>query len=299
MAKNPQTPAGRAAYTQDEDLLAWIADMQAQKRSKHTIKQYALTLRVFKDWLDQEMHHAVPLRRVSESDLKQYQIWLSTQKGYSKNSLYTTIKALQAFYRFLGLETADTLKPPKRSQSLPKYLTEAEATRLLEAASDTPRSHAMVGLLLYSGLRVGELCSVQIPDIDFDELTLRIRSGKGDKDRLVIVAPKCMGLVKAWLAVRPKSPSDYLFPMKNGKEPLSSRVVQRIVLARAKKAGLEKRVTPHVLRHTLATTLLRRGGDIRFIQRILGHASIATTQIYTHLDDAELKRMYEKSRPEF
>ncbi len=281
------------------ELMQWKQEMEAHKRSRHTVKQYLLTLQVFERWLRAELSYRGRLQAVGTSDLKQYQIWLSTQKRYSKNSLYTTIKALQAFFRHAGSTAADSMKPPKRSQSLPKYLTEAEARRLLEAAQGHARDRAILATLLYGGVRVGELCSIQVPDIDFGEGTVRIRGGKGDKDRLIVLPPKAMGILQEWLQVRPKSAADHLFPGKNPGRPLSSTTMQRAVLARARRAGLSKKVTPHVLRHTLATTLLRRGGDIRFIQRILGHASIATTQIYTHLDDAELKRMYDRAKPDF
>lgn len=290
---------GRALRGADEDLVRFVADLEGQKRSRYTIKHYALAVRLFQDWLRTELDRTVPLRNASESDLKQYQIWLSTQKRYGKASIYFTVKALQAFYRFLEMETADTLKPPKRSQSLPKYLTETEATRLLRAAGETTRAHAMVAILLYTGLRVGELVRLELPDVDFAERTMRIRSGKGDKDRLVILSQKCSEIIQAWLKHRPSGGSDYLFPGKFQPRPAAEITVQRLVQRAAKRAGIEKVVTPHVLRHTLATTLLRRGGDIRFIQRILGHASIATTQVYTHLDDAELKRMYESAKPDF
>jgi integrase/recombinase XerD len=138
-----------------------------------------------------------------------------------------------------------------------------------------------------------------VQDIDFYERTVRVRSGKGDKDRLVIIPETVAEVVRSWLQVRPKTSSDALFPGQSGRGHMSTMTVQRAVGDAALTAGITKTVTPHVLRHTLATTLLRRGGDIRFIQRILGHASIATTQVYTHLDDAELKRMYDRAAPDY
>ena len=288
----------RALEGADPDLVRWAEEMRAHRRSPYTVKHYALVVRQFQDWLQKEFPRRRRLADVEPSELRQYQIWLSTKRNYAKNTLYITIKSLQAFYRFLEKDVSKALKPPKRGQSLPKYLTEAEARRLLEAAGSL-REKAMIGLLLYGGFRVGELCSLLVLDIDFDERTLRIRSGKGDKDRLVVVSPSSVEFVTAWLAARPAAASDYLFPGQARGAAIRPVTVQRAVLRAAKRAGLEKRVTPHVLRHTLATTLLRRGGDIRFIQKILGHASIATTQIYTHLDDAQLKQMYDRARPDY
>jgi integrase/recombinase XerD len=284
--------------SQDPDLAKFRQDLEIQKRSPYTVKHYGLVVRQFHRWICKQRGREVPLRAATAADLKQYQIHLTTQRGYAKNTLYHVIKALQAFYKFLASNAATELRPPRRSQSLPKYLTEAEASRLRAAARD-PRERALVSLLLFSGLRVGELCRLSLESLDFQEKTLRVRSGKGDKDRLVVVTDSCLDDVKAWLAERPASGTDYVFPGKRGRTFMVERTVQRAVLRIAADAGLEKRVTPHVLRHTLATSLLRHGGDIRFIQRILGHASIATTQIYTHLDDAELRRMYDRARPNF
>ncbi len=282
----------------DSDLARFRQDLEIQKRSPYTIKHYCLVVHQFHRWVNQQRGRTIPLRAVTPADLKQYQIHLTTQRKYAKNSLYHAVKGLQSFYRFLNTTTANELRPPRRGQGLPKYLTEAEAARLRRSAVTT-RDRAFVSMLLYSGVRVGELCRLTMESVDFADMTVHVRSGKGDKDRLVIVAESCLEDLKSWLKERPASGEDYIFPGKRGRRNVTERTVQRAVLKLAKTAGLEKTVTPHVLRHTLATSLLRHGGDIRFIQRILGHASIATTQVYTHLDDAELRRMYERAKPDF
>lgn len=291
-------PRSANSETSDPDLKRFQQELDLQRRSFYTIKHYGLVVRQFQNWLSNQRSRPVPLRAATAADLKQYQIHLTTRRAYAKNSLYHAVKALQAFYKFLGSGAAKDLRPPRRSQSLPKYLTEPEAARLRRAAS-APRDRALVSLLLYSGLRVGEVCRLDLESVDFQEKTIRVRSGKGDKDRLVVVADSCLADLHDWLRHRPDSATALVFPGKSGPRRLTERTVQRVVLRIAKAAGLGKKVTPHVLRHTLATTLLRRGGDIRFIQRILGHASIATTQLYTHLDDAELRRMYDRARPEY
>ncbi len=290
----------RALVGGDPDLVSFAHDLEAQKRSPHTVKNYTLMVNQLREWLDDERQEPeILLRDATAADLKQYQMHLVSRRNLSKNTLYTTIKAIQAFYRFLQVETAEGLRPPRRSQSLPKYLTESEAKRLVNAAEGTSRDYAAILLLLYGGFRVSELVNLEVGNIDFEERTIRVKSGKGDKDRLVIVPPQVMEAVRAWITHRPKTGNDYLFPGKGGRTHLSPATIQRAVSKAADQAGIGKEVTPHVLRHTLATTLLRRGGDIRFIQRILGHASIATTQVYTHLDDRELKRMYDQASPEF
>lgn len=290
----------RAFLRGEPDLAAFAQEMASQKRSEHTIKNYGLLVNQFREWLEEERGEpGILLKEATAADLKHYQLHLVSQRSLSKNTLYTTIKAIQAFYRFLESDVAEGLRPPRRSQSLPKYLTENEAKRLLDAAETDVRDYTAVLLLLYGGFRVGELVRLEVADFDFEERTIRVRSGKGDKDRLVVAPPHVMETVRAWLTQRPKTANDYLFPGKGGRSHVSPATIQRAVSRAAKDAGISKEVTPHVLRHTLATTLLRRGGDIRFIQRILGHASIATTQIYTHLDDRELKRMYDQAAPDF
>jgi integrase/recombinase XerD len=290
----------RALLRNEPDLHRYVEELSAQKRSPHTVKNYALILNGLREFLEPELGKpGFLLREATAADLKQYQIHLVGRRQAAKNTLYIKIKAIQGFYRFLGLDVADGLKPPRRSMSLPKYLSEAEARRLLEACLPSARDHALLTLLLYSGLRVGEATKLTVEDIDFYERTVRVRSGKGDKDRLVVVTEKAAAALQAWLGKRPKTGSDWLFPGKPATKHVSASTVQRRVIHWAQKAGISKDVTPHILRHTLATTLLRKGGDIRFIQRILGHASIATTQIYTHLDDAELRRMYDRAQPDF
>ncbi len=135
-------------------------------------------------------------------------------------------------------------------------------------------------------------------DIDLIERTIHVYSGKGDKDRIVIFEEQTSVCLRRWLEQREIVDHDALFLNRyNGR--LSSRSIERLVQKYAAKANIRKRVTPHILRHTLATTLLRRGADIRIIQQLLGHASVATTQIYTHVDDKMLKGAYDKAAPEY
>jgi integrase/recombinase XerD len=204
------------------------------------------------------------------------------------------------------MEIAKNLVPPKRSASLPKYLSEEEMARLFEAArSDIVngiRDYAILAVLGYTGLRVSELCYLNVEDIDFKEKTIKVRSGKGDKDRLVIFEDKTENALKEHLTYKNRhickdDPAAIFASAVKGR--MIPRTVEEIVKKYAKLAGINKQVTPHVLRHTMATTLLKHGADIRIIQQLLGHASIATTQIYTHVDEEMLKRAYNKSKPEY
>ena len=155
------------------------------------------------------------------------------------------------------------------------------------------RDKVILSILYSSGLRVSELVNLLINDIDFDERTIRIR-GKGDKDRIVLFDKDTKELIEQYLNIR-DSDSEYLFINKNGNK-LSSRYIQLMIKKYAKEAGIEKKVTPHILRHSFATHLLKNGVDIRAIQQLLGHASLSTTQIYTSVDMDTLKLFYDQAK---
>ena len=141
---------------------------------------------------------------------------------------------------------------------------------------------------------MSELSRVQLEDVEFDRNVVHVRSGKGDKDREVVIEDRTRSALDRYLAERTLAGvgSSRLFPI----EPIT---VERMVRRAAETAGIGRKVTPHVLRHTLATALLSRGCDIRYIQKLLGHASVATTQIYTHVDTSALRDAYQKAKPEY
>ncbi|HEX9709171.1 MAG TPA: site-specific tyrosine recombinase/integron integrase, partial [Candidatus Thermoplasmatota archaeon] len=256
------------------------------KSSPHTVQMYCCHVRSLLTWAEKSAEEITP------GDLEHYKRYLAVERDYSKNSLYGAVKAIQAFYRFLGADTAAGLKPPRRGDPLPKYLSPEETGRLLEAAQKSRRNFAILVTLGYTGLRVSELCSLRVEDLDFGGRTLTVRHGKGDKDRVVPLDEKCTLALRAYLAEEGMPPSGVLFRSTRG-QPLYPRAVQRMIKTYAKRAGIARVVTPHVLRHTFATTLLANGADIRIIQKILGHRSIATTQIYTHVDGRLLKQAFE------
>jgi len=245
--------------------------------------------RMFLEWIKKRP------RDVRPEDLELYKQYLSLNKNYAKTSLYLSIKALQAFFRFLEMDVGEGLKPPKRGEPIPKYLSENEMAALIGAAGDDSRDKAILLTLGYTGLRLGELCALNIEDIDFSDDIITVRSGKGDKGRIVLMEERTKGAVSDYLKAR-KASSGPLFTSTRGRR-INYKAVERLIDKYSGKAGIIKRVTPHVLRHTLATSLLRRGADIRIIQQLLGHASVATTQIYTHVDDRALKDAYRRAKP--
>lgn len=246
---------------------------------------------------------------ITEERVREFRLWLNRQPGSGKDTLKRRTQnyyliALRAFLKFLrkrdipGMspEKIELAKVPERSLDL---ITETELNRLIAAADGTDekalRDRAILELLFSTGLRVSELCSLDA-DIDLSRDDLSVR-GKGDKVRVVFLSEEAKDAVRAYLKVR-KDMHEALFVnhaagnKKN--ERITSRSVERMVKIYAAKAGITKKVTPHVLRHSFATDLLSNGADIRSVQQLLGHASINTTQIYTHVTDAHLRDVHKR-----
>ncbi len=262
--------------------------LQAQERSPCTVKQYGHIARTFLSFAQK------PLEEVTRRDLEAFREYLVLQRHYSKNSLYTTIRGLTCLFRSYGLTTAEELEAPRRPERLPRYLNEEEVHRLLETVKESPRDSAIVHVLAFGGLRVGELCRLALEDVEFERNILHVRSGKGDKDREVVLEDRTRAAIDRYLAERTAAGagSARLFPVG----PVT---VERVVRRAALSASIPRKVTPHMLRHTLATALLSRGCDIRYIQKLLGHASVATTQIYTHVDTQALREAYQRAKPQY
>jgi integrase/recombinase XerD len=284
----PPTTSGAPTFRVDELVGRFQRMLQSKERSPCTVKQYGHIAKTFLGYAQK------PLEDVTLHDLEAFREYLVLQRHYSKNSLYTTVRGLTCLFRSFGYSIADQLEPPRRPERLPRYLTEEEMHRLFAAVKSSPRDSAMVHVLGFAGLRVGELCSLRLEDVEFERNVLHVRSGKGDKDREVVLEDRTRASIDRYLAERTLDgeASPRLFPVG----PVT---VERIVRRAAQTAGIAHRVTPHMLRHTLATALLSRGCDIRYIQKLLGHASVATTQIYTHVDIQALKDAYARAKPEY
>ncbi len=283
-----ETPAPSGPFDALELVGRFQRMLQAQERSPCTVKQYGHIARTFLAYAQK------PLEEVTLRDLESYREYLVLQRHYSKNSVYTTVRGLTSLFRNFGLAVADQLAPPRRPERLPRYLSEDEMHRLLEAVKESPRDSAIVHVLAFAGLRVSEVCHLQIEDIEFETNVLHVRSGKGDKDREVILEDRTRAAIDRFLTDR--SLAGESGPRLFAVGPVT---VERIVRRAAAAAEIPRRVTPHMLRHTLTTALLSRGCDIRYIQKLLGHASVATTQIYTHVDTQALRNAYQRAKPEY
>lgn len=283
------TSGDRSPASGRSELLAFKEHLQTDKKSQYTVRQYRMIAALFLSWIKKQP------KDVTAEDLEVYKRYLSLDKKYAKTSLYLTVKGLQQFFRFLEMEVAEGLKPPKRGDPIPKYLSEGEMRELLKAAATDIRDNAIILTLGYTGMRLGELCALNVEDVDFADEIITVKSGKGDKGRIVLIDERTKEALGQYLKARRASSGPLFVSIKDRR--INYKAVERLIDKYSKKAGIIKRVTPHVLRHTLATSLIRRGADIRIIQQLLGHASVATTQIYTHVDDRALRDAYRKAKP--
>jgi integrase/recombinase XerD len=231
-------------------------------------------------------------------------------KKLDSRSVARHLVTIRHFFRFCFAEglieedPAANIQSPKFRQSLPEFLSLAEVDRLLSQPDANSilglRDKAMIELLYSTGLRVSELCGLKSQDIQMDLGCLRC-IGKGNKERLVPVGKRALQVVQEYVTKsRPqilgKRTSSFLFPSRTG-SAINRIVFWKILWTYGRKAGLRKALTPHMLRHSFATHLLDRGADLRSVQMMLGHADIATTQIYTHVVEERLKQVYKAHHP--
>lgn len=252
--------------------------------------------------------------QVTSRHLRAFTVWLH-ERQYAKTTIARRIAAVRSWFRFLcrqGVVTknpADGLRAPRQDKKLPHFLAEKSLDNLFQAPpADTlfgRRDRAILEALYSAGLRVSELTGLNLGDIDLDAGIATIR-GKGKKERLAFFGAASLQTLKDWLHARQsvlaqrESPAarkmDAVFLNKNGTR-LTSRSVGRLMEKYLAQAGMDPRTSPHTLRHSFATHLLDRGADIRSVQELLGHSSLATTQIYTHVTTQRLKDSYDKAHP--
>jgi integrase/recombinase XerC len=247
---------------------------------------------------------------ITTLDLRGYVASLH-EANYAKTTIARHLASLRSFFRFgqrEGWATSNPAKPlrtPLKPRDLPHFLSSEELAKLLEAPpANQPmglRDRAMLETLYSAGLRVSELVGLNDDDMDGTAGIVRVR-GKGRKERLAPLGSYAQKAIDRWLEKRrlaaavQKQPLHPVFTNKFGKR-LTTRSVGRLLEKYLKVTGLDRRTTPHTLRHSFATHLLDRGADIRSVQELLGHKSLATTQIYTHLSTAGLRKAYEKAHP--
>ena len=306
----------RTVQTLVEDFLQFLRHERGQ--SEHTQKTYAALLNRFvtwaqkqklTDWQSVQLPHLMaflshererPLARQEEKSARKL----------SSESVYLEIAALRAFYRFaeneklLPVNVAENLSLPRRWKRLPKALNDAEITQLLQPETpETPQSlcdHAILELAYASGLRLAELRNVRLEQLHLEAGFINV-IGKGNKERVVPVGKKAVAAINRYLEagrpklVSPRSPAN-LFLTQRG-TPFAAPTMWLRIKQRVKRAGIPRNITPHMLRHSFATHLLEHGADLRVIQELLGHASISTTEIYTHVTGSRLREVHRKFHP--
>ncbi|MEQ1858211.1 MAG: site-specific tyrosine recombinase/integron integrase, partial [Longimicrobiales bacterium] len=256
-------------------------EMTLRGLSPRTRKIYLAHVRYFLDWAGERSADTTAQKA------REYLVHLVEERGASRSFHTQAVSALKLlFERVLADRTlAEGIPRPKVEHRLPSVLTKDETLGLLDAIRN-PKHRALVMMLYSSGLRVGEVVRLCREDLDVGHGLVRVRHGKGAKDRMTLLSKRALLVVEAY--VQAFQPEGWLFPGDRPERHLTARSVQRVVHDAARRAGITKRVSPHTLRHSFATHLLEGGTDLRYIQELLGHSSSRTTQIYTHVTATRL-----------
>jgi integrase/recombinase XerD len=249
--------------------------------SMNTEKTYLYHNQAFLEFIKKEPKDIV------ENDIKLYLADL-LGKEQEKSSVALVRSALLFYYNEVLHKNISTIKTPKIPKKLPITLTKEEIKRLIEAASHE-KSKLLIKVIYASGLRISEALKLKVEDLETEQKIGWVRNGKGGKDRMIILSEQVMAELKTFLKTRGIA-SGYIFLGREGK-PMSARNAQKIMCNAAKTAGITKPVTPHKLRHSFATHLREAGQDLRVIQELLGHSSIQTTEIYTHVSTEEKRKV--------
>ena len=275
--------------------------------SQNTIAAYQQDLTEFLDFLAEEDLTAWP------SQALEIDAFLAKERdlGKATSSISRLVSTLRRFYQWLvrqGLIQIDPMSQidaPKREKKMPLALSQEEVTRLLDQPDVEKslglRDRALLELLYATGMRVSEIINLTLGDIHPDLALIRVL-GKGSKERLIPVTDYALSWIDKYLPVRSKlllkagKDSDYFFLNSRGGQ-LTRQAVWQMIKKYCQKAGIDKDVTPHTLRHTFATQLLENGADLRVVQEILGHTDISTTQIYTNLTQKHIRDVYQKTHP--
>lgn len=292
-------------------IARFLQHMQVERGSSpHTLKGYREDLQTFIEYYSEADGSCPDPAELTAVELRGYLAALH-EAEYAKTSIARKLACLRSFYRFGQREgwvdhnPAKALRNPRKTRKLPHFLTTTEVGKLLATPpSDNAfglRDRAILETLYSAGLRVSELVDLCDGDLDFEEGIVRVR-GKGRKERLAPLGSYAIRALERWLRARklsakePKGRQAPVFVNKFGTR-LTARSVGRMLEKHLQQAGLDNRTSPHTLRHSFATHLLDRGADIRSVQELLGHKSLETTQIYTHVSTSNLRAAYEKAHP--
>jgi integrase/recombinase XerC len=276
-----------------------------RQASPHTLHAYEDDLNQFAAYLS-EVAGEVDPTRVDARRLRSYAAWLGT-RAYAASTVARRLASLRSFYRYqrrqgaVGIDPAGGLRNPKQPKRLPQLLGADEVARLLDSIPTAEplglRDRAMFEVLYGGGLRVGELVGLDLPDLDLEQGLVRVR-GKGRRERLAPIGAVAAAWLGRWLAARrPARAAEAAVFLNHRGTRLSTRSVGRLLDGYLKGQGFDPASSPHTLRHSFATHLLDRGADLRSVQELLGHRSLTTTQIYTHVTGGRLLDAYQDAHP--
>jgi integrase/recombinase XerC len=284
-------------------IAAFLRHLEQERGlSPHTLRAYTSDLDQFRSYLVAEVGEGVRPEDVDHVLIRGFLASLHT-KGLLKVSSARKLASLRTFFRFLVREgrlktsPARPLFSPKLEKKIPAHLGEDEMAAFLDVPGEGPavlRNRALLELLYATGIRCAELVSLDQDDLDLEGKLVRVL-GKGRKERVVPFGGQARDALRAYLAPRGEERGPVFRNARGGR--LSDRSVRAIVAQRVKALAIERRVSPHTLRHSFATHLLERGADLRAIQELLGHASLSTTQRYTHVDARHLIEVYGRAHP--
>ncbi|MBW8809119.1 MAG: tyrosine recombinase XerC [Lysobacter sp.] len=272
-----------------------------RRMSAHTLDAYQRDLSAL--WLWAEESGRGEVMALQAEDLRAF-IAAERRRGLTPKSLQRRLSACRSFYLWqvkqghLAASPAAAIRAPKAPRKLPQVLDPDEAKVLVEVPTDVPlglRDRAVLELFYSSGVRLSELCALRWRDLDLDDGLVTVL-GKGSKQRIVPLGSHARAALREWRASTGAGNDAQVFPGRGG-GPITPRAVQLRIRQLAQRQGLFKRVHPHLLRHSFASHILESSGDLRGVQELLGHADIATTQIYTHLDFQHLAKVYDAAHP--
>jgi integrase/recombinase XerD len=256
-------------------------ELKISKNSEYTLRNYIDCNRKFLEYIKKEP------QEINEDDLKSYLV--ENLGEASSSSIIVFLSAIRySFSNILHKDITLNIKRPKKEKRIPSVLTKEEVKTLINSI-DTKKSKIMVSFMYACGFRVSELVNLKVKDLNFEEMVGSVRQGKGKKDRVFNLPEFLLEDLKNQVEKQKEEKREYLFTGPKGR--LSERNLQKIISKAGKRAGINKDVHCHTLRHSFATHLLENGTDIRKIQELLGHSDLSTTQIYTHISREELKKI--------
>ena len=262
-----------------------LEELQRRNYSQRTIESYLHAVEDFARYFGQSPD------QLNQEHIRQYHLHLVQDRKFAVNTIVARIAALRFFFvkTLRRPYQREDLPSPKRPKRLPSVLSQEEVARLIDAAANL--FHYAILMTLYAtGLRRAELCRLRVSDIDSQRMVVHVHQGKGNRDRDVPLTPKLLETLRTYW--RWKKPKDWLFPSRgiaDAVRPISTKAVYFVVQQAARRAGLDKSISPHTLRHSWATHLLENGADLRTIQLLLGHADLEHTTVYLHLSQRHLQ----------